>query len=186
MPRLIDPRTRVDDITAAVVHLLDTEGAGALSLRRIAGVLRLSPSTLLFHLDSTHRILDLVAKRLGDALVEELACSVRWRGMEAVVPDDDRLPEVRAWLGLAELARADADREAGVDRIRADLRAVIGHAAGLPHDDVGRDVLAALVHGLWVARCSRTAPMTEERGRQIVGHACAALGVGARPEPDAA
>lgn len=186
MPRLNDPRTRVDEITAAVVHLLDTEGTGAISLRRIAGVLGLSPSTLLSHLDSTHRILDLVTKRLGCALVEDIESSLRFRGLQAVVPDDDLLREVRAWLSLGELARADADREAGVDLIRSDLRQVLGHAAGLPVDDCRRDALAALVHGLWVARCSRTAPMTQGRAREVVSDVCTALGIGERPEPDAA
>lgn len=186
MPRLIDPRRRVDEITIAVVHLLETEGAGALSLRRIAGVLNLSPSSLLSHLGSTHRILDLTTKRLGDALVQEVEGSLRWRGMESVVPGDDLLPEVRAWLILGELARADADREAGVDLIRQDLCAVLGRATGLPPHDGRRDAIAALVHGLWVARCSRTAPMPERRAHEIVHQVCAALGVAVRPEPDAA
>ena len=69
MPYVINTGRRVDELVSAAVYLIDTEGIGALSLRRLAAAARLSPSTLLNHLDSKERIVDLVTKRVGDGLV---------------------------------------------------------------------------------------------------------------------
>ena len=187
MPLAIDNSSRIDELVSAAVHLIDTAGIEAFTLRRLAGAVRLSPSTLLAHLDSKHRVVDLITKRVGDSLVWSVEQSSIRAGMAAVVPDEELLPYVRAWLGLSELAASDDDRHAAVARIDADLRHVLGRVAGLAADDrAGRDALAALTRGLWVARCSRTRPMTEARALAALTHVCTALGVAVRPAPDAA
>jgi AcrR family transcriptional regulator len=187
VPYLMNTSSRVDDLVEAAIHLVDTEGVEALTLRKLAGAARVSPSTLLAHLGTKHRMIDLVTKRVGDGLVESVVRRSIRIHLEAAVPDDELLPVVRAWLALSELARADDDRHAAVARIEADLRHALGRIARLPAaDEAERDALAALTLGLWSARCSRTAPMSEHRARAVLHRVCDALGIDARPAPDVA
>lgn len=100
--------------------------------------LRLSPSTLVSHLDNKQRVLDLVTTFVGADVVQAVERSSIHCGLDAAVPDDD----------------------------------------------LGRDVLLAVTYGLWVARCSRTEPMSVDAAREVLRHTGRALGV--RPADDAA
>ena len=185
MPSLRNNRERVDALVDAAVHLVETHGVEALTLRRLASTLRLSPSTLVFHLDNKQRVLDLITKFVGADVVQSVERESIGCGLDAAVPDDEQVRTVRAWLALSELARGDADRDAAVTRVQAELRHVLGWLAQLPpDDDLGRDVLLAVTSGLWVARCSRTDPMSVDAARAVLRHACEALGV--RPAAGAA
>lgn len=187
MPYLMNTSDRVDALVEVAIVLVESEGVEALTLRKLASRLGLSPSTLTSHLTNKHRMIDLIAKRIGSAIVRSVEAESVRRGLDAAVPDDDLVPAVRAWLALSELARADDDMDAGVARIRADLRHLLGWIGRVPPgDEVTRDALAALTAGIWEARCSRTEPMTARQARAVLRHVCAALGVRVEPEPDAA
>ena len=76
MPYLMNTRERVDLLTDAAIHLIDTEGAGALTLRKLAALMRLSPSTLTSHLINRHRMIDLVTKNVASRLIDFRSRSV--------------------------------------------------------------------------------------------------------------
>jgi AcrR family transcriptional regulator len=185
MPSLMNSADRVDHLVSAVVHLIETDGVEAVTIRRIAGVMRLSPSTLTSHLTDKRRMIDLVIKGVETRLTRSIrARSLRY-AVCALIPDDEDLPLVRAWLALTELARADDELSEVVASGDDELRDLVGRLARVrAADDPTLDALRAVVIGLWVARCAGADPMPTDRAIGVLRHACAALGIDA--EPDAA
>ncbi|WP_395695165.1 hypothetical protein [Nocardioides sp.] len=182
MPYLMDRSERVDRVAAAAVHVIETEGLGALSVRRIAGVLNLNPSTLLAHLTDKTRIVGLVISRVGDQLVSSLRGAAVRRGAPALVLDSETLRLARAWLALVEMARADDGLGAIVAAREVDLGRAIGAVAGLSaHDALTRDVVVCAVSGLWAARTARCDPMPAERAEEVLRHLLRALGLPTEP-----
>ncbi|MEP9365350.1 hypothetical protein ABLE68_20455 [Nocardioides sp. CN2-186] len=179
MPRLFDHDHRVDDLTSAAIHLLDTEGITAFTLRRIATVARVSPSSVAAQLDNKERMTRLITHRISARLLDEIRYSIREHGPARLVPDDELLPLVRSWLAMCELARGDDALAPVVAHVQEEEhRWLIQSACRLAHDDrVGMDVLHSLVTGLWMARCARTDPMSYEDALNALLHACRALGV---------
>jgi AcrR family transcriptional regulator len=183
MPYLMDTRDRVEVLTDAAIHLIETDGVTALTVRKLAGVMRLSPSTLTSHLTDKHRMIDLVTKTVGSRLVRSLELGAIRHGILGFVPEDEDLRLVRAWLAMSELARADDQLGGGIAHIERELRDALASVARVPASDtLTLDALAAVVTGLWTARCDRVEPSSAGRARAILRHACAALEVGGEPE----
>ena len=186
MPRHLDTAARMDLVVEAVVALVTEHGVQALTTRRIADRIGLSPSTLTSHLTNKQRILDLTLKRVGAALLEQI-----WRGlwlfggMPAFVTSERAVPQVRAWLALSELARADDSLGRVVAGIEAELRAAAVHACGREVDDETVDLLLVAVSGLWTAMCRRHDPLSVESARAMVRRACERLEVPLRERPSA-
>ncbi|MBZ5737250.1 TetR/AcrR family transcriptional regulator [Nocardioides mangrovi] len=181
MPSLIDPGGRVDDLVNACLHLIDTEGVTALTVRKMAAVLRLSPSSLSAHLTNKHRMLDLVTKRVGMRLVRVIDYRVHRDGAAALVPDDDTLPFVRAWLGLVELSRADEVTGAGVGLLDEELQAAVESAYTRKRHDPDVEILCCVATGLWAAMCAADRPMSADRARDLITRAEASLGLALPP-----
>lgn len=174
MPYLMNQGDRVDDLVNAAIHLIRTEGIGAFTIRKLASVVRVSPSSLVSHLEHKKRITTLVTHRMGDRLERELWMRVRRGGTAGLVPDDDDLlAVVRTWLAMTELGRADDDLAAAVAVREEALAEVVRDGFRLEHDDVvTSQTLYALMVGLWTAMCARRAPMPPEVARTILRHLC--------------
>jgi AcrR family transcriptional regulator len=183
MPHLLDTHDRVEMLTDAAIHLIETDGVTALTVRRLAGVMRLSPSTLTAHLTDKHRMIDLVTKTVGSRLVRSIEFGGLREGISGFVPEDEQLRLVRAWLAMSELARADDQLGSGAAGIEQDLRDALAAVARLRvRDTLTLDALVAVVNGLWRARCDRIEPIAATRARAVLRHACAALEVAGGPE----
>ncbi|GAA4728929.1 hypothetical protein GCM10023350_10140 [Nocardioides endophyticus] len=178
MPYLMDTGGRVDELTDAVVYLINTEGIGSLTIRKIAAVAHVSPSSIISHLENKRRVTDLVMKCIAGRLDRRLATRVRYDGVLALVPDEGALGLVRAWLAMCELARGDEELAVSVAYLEQGQRGLVQWACRLaPDDEVTVDAVQALVVGVWTAMCARIEPMSSARAVVVLRHACAALGV---------
>lgn len=187
MPYLLDTGDRVDHLVNATIHLINTEGIQAFTIRKLAAVARLSTSAITSHLENKWRMTDLFTKRIALRLHRAIKDKAWREGVLAFVPDDDLLPLVRAWLGMCELARADDGlgdglayaQEAFVDLLQQTCR--LNDDAGVD-DELVLQTLHALVVGIWTARCARSEAMTREQAADVLRHACASLGVLVSPQ----
>jgi AcrR family transcriptional regulator len=183
MPHLMNTRERVDLLTDAAIHLVETDGVTALTVRRLARAMRLSPSTLTSHLTDKHRMMDLVTKEVGDRLVRSVESGALRHGIAGFVPDDEQLSVVRAWLAMCELARAHDGLAGGVADTTDELQRALARVARVhPGDQLTLDTLTAIVTGLWAGRCDRLEPIPAASARAVLRHACGAMEVGGEPE----
>ena len=183
MPYLMDTGDRVDHLVNATIHLINTEGIESFTIRRLAAVARLNPSTITSHLDNKWRMTDLFTKRVAERLHRAIGSNVRLAGVLAFVPDDELLPLVRTWLAMCELARADDGHSSGVASKQREFADLLHWACRFgPDDEIVLDAMHALVVGIWTARCARIEPMTSERATAVLRHACTGLGVTMAPE----
>jgi len=178
MPYLMDTGIRVDELTDAAIYLINTEGIGSLTIRKIAAVAHLSPSSVTSHLESKRRLIDLATKVIAGRLGQRLGSRVRYDGPLGLVPDDDALPLVRAWLAMCELARGDDALAGSVAYVEQSQRDLVAWACRLaPDDEVTLDAMQALVVGVWTAMCARVDAMSSARAVAVLRHTCAALEV---------
>jgi AcrR family transcriptional regulator len=185
MPQLMDHGDRVDELVRATIHLINTEGIGSFTLRKIAAVARVSPSSVTAHLENKRRLTDLVMKGIAVRLDRELSYGVRRQGVIAFVPGDTVLPLVRAWLAMCELARGDDELAIAVAYRENEQRYLVQWGCRLaPGDIVTLVTMHALIGGLWTAMCARSDPMTPEQAEAALRHACAVFGVPVDPEDD--
>ncbi len=148
-----------------------------LTIRKLADVLRCSPSTLTSHLETKHRMVHLITLKVGQRVVDYVDHRGRRQGIDALVPADHQLPVVRTWLALAELARADDVTGGGVAALEHQLREAVRWACGLDAaDEATTDALLAVTVGTWWAMCAHTDPIPSDRARTALRHACLALG----------
>ena len=59
------PRHSVEDVVQAAIGLADAEGLGALSMRRVAETLQLSPMSLYTYVPSKAELMDLMLDRVA-------------------------------------------------------------------------------------------------------------------------
>jgi AcrR family transcriptional regulator len=178
MPYTANPADRVDDLALAAVRLISAEGVAALTVRRLAADGRVSPSALINHFENKQRILRLVTQRIGDRLVRATRDSVRRRGSAGVLPDQDTLPWVRAWLALGEIGRSDTAIGQVVVGWEEEIQYEVAEAFHLSSDDVVTgQTLHALVIGLWTQMCAEPTPMPADHADTILRHLCSRIGV---------
>jgi AcrR family transcriptional regulator len=183
MPELMDHGYRVDELVRATIHLINTEGIESFTIRKLAVVAGMSPSSVISHLENKGRVTDLVTKGIADRLARELTIGVRRRGALALVPDQDALPLVRAWLAMCELARGNDALADSVAYLEEEQRYLFEWGCRLgPEATVTVDAMRALVVGLWTAMCARSEPMPAAQASAALRQACEALGVPVVPE----
>ena len=183
----MDTHGRVELVTDAVVALVNDHGVEALTVRRIAERVGISPSSLTSHLTSKRRIIDLTTKQIGRRLTQTIGSGLwRHRGVPAFVPDPAELEIVRAWLAMVELSRSDAELDAAVRMVEADLGSLLDHACFTALQPDTTALVLAVIAGLWAAACRPDDPLPVDRARQLLVTACDAFGVPLRDDPAAA
>jgi AcrR family transcriptional regulator len=73
------PRRSVDEVVAAAIALADAEGLGALSMRRVAEAVGLSPMSLYTYVPSKAELLDLMMDRAAGEIVDPEPDLRGWR-----------------------------------------------------------------------------------------------------------
>jgi len=164
----MDHGARVADLTDATIHLVTTEGLAAVTIRRLADVMRLSPSTLTSHLTSRRRMLHLITCNLGDRVIDLVDRCTRYRGLPGLIPDDDDLPVVRTWLAMVELTRTDVGTGTAVTAFERDLAAFVRSVQRPSREPLVVDAVAASARGLWTAMCATADPMTGDHARAVL------------------
>ena len=108
MPWRLDTATRVDDIVAAIHHLVASGGVAAVSYRAVAARIRLSPSTLHHHFPDRAHLLKIVASQMSRYRLEHFADRIRGEGLAAMVPETaDDVRDTVVWLAFHDLARTE-------------------------------------------------------------------------------
>lgn len=114
MPRIIDSTSRADSLALCVNHLIASDGVGALTLRRIAQISRVSPAAMLKQFGSRAMVLRVACKRTSDDLITDFVEKQPHAGLPALLPtpttrswSDDPTVQARVWTAWLELARND-------------------------------------------------------------------------------
>ncbi len=129
------PRHSVDEVVQAAIALADAEGLAALSIRRVAETLGLSPMSLYTYVPSKAELVDLMLDRVaGEA--DDLGPAVGWRPkLEQLARQGWARAQRHPWiiqvgvhrppLGPRVLARVEATLQAidglGLDELEMDL-----------------------------------------------------------------
>ncbi|WP_067434509.1 hypothetical protein [Nocardioides jensenii] len=114
MPRLIDTQTRAASLTIAINHVIATDGTPALSLRRIAEVSRVSPSTMVNDYGSREQLLRIAAHLTANDRLRQFVIGQPCTGLLALLPGSDpehsdhvdAVVQARVWQGWMELWRS--------------------------------------------------------------------------------
>ncbi len=171
MPRLIDPYTRTDQVTAAINRLIVERGVEGLTMRGIGAAARISPSSLSGHYGSREHMLRVAAHVTGEARLRQIRWRLRVRGegVSAWLPsDDDDVHTERAWLGWCELWRTHDWIAPTVAEIRqSELADLAQHYEyRLARDDL--DAVVALLDGLRVAICRPERPQSRADAHRVL------------------
>ncbi|MFC0041728.1 TetR/AcrR family transcriptional regulator C-terminal domain-containing protein [Actinomadura rayongensis] len=153
------PRLSVERIVAAAVAVADAAGLDALSMRRVADDLGVSPMTLYTYVPGKAELLDLMWDRAWAGLVPP--GPVGWRdALEHLAREHWRLYHRHPWLLAAATSRPRLGPHT-LDRYETALAAV----DGLGLTDVEMDAVVALVEGFAAsaARASVEARAAERR-----------------------
>lgn len=182
MPRLIDTESRTDTLIAAVNDILATEGAAALTLRRVAKVSRVSTSSILHHLDSRERLVQISAARTARARrARFLAAQDRYdqeRGLLALLPGSgDEVVDARAWLGWLELWRADPGLAPIFDDHCQEMTWMLDQLTANRLSPTQLAATLALADGLTIALCAPTRPLAREAADDALTGRLRGLGV---------
>jgi AcrR family transcriptional regulator len=171
MPRLILPEGRTETLVDAINYLLARDGAGALSLRSIARVSRVSTSSMLHHFGSRAHLLRVAAGHTGRARLSVVERRARSEGAGAFLPADDDeedLITAGAWLAWCELWRCEPAVTSTITDIRDREYALLGRILGVPLRAHSLVSLMALIDGLLVAVCAPERPLLPARARDIL------------------
>ncbi len=169
MPRLIDPYTRTDQVTAAINHVIVERGVEGLTMRGIGSVARISPSSLSAHYGSREHMLRVAASVTGEARLKQM----RWRrpmeGVGAWLPSDDEdvLTE-RAWLGWCELWRSHDWIAHVVGQTRQEELADLAQHYEYRLSREELDGVVALLDGLRLAICAPERPLSRAEAHRVL------------------
>lgn len=160
-------KTNPDAIRAAAMELLEQEGDAALTLRRLASVLNLTPNALYRHFPSREVLIaavaDEVARRLLTAILQAIAEADAEAGSEGLSPEDriHVLFEVYATFAsdhpalyqtlMSNRAEAEAhlSKPLGHDLLWEQVIRVLVPLTGPEKAPASAVTLWALLHGLW-------------------------------------
>ncbi|KRF17765.1 hypothetical protein ASG90_05315 [Nocardioides sp. Soil797] len=155
MPRLIDAASRADTLTLAINHVIATEGAAALSVRRISRASRVSAPTILHHFGSRARLLSMAAARTAADRLDDFAARQPHEGLRAMLPRPserswctDPAVHARVWLGWLELWRTDPELERCFDDHFERLRGYVSVLTEGRLTPMTVETLLALAEGL--------------------------------------
>ena len=184
MPYIFNTETRVDTLVTAINVILANDGQAGLTLRTIARVSGVSPSSMLNHLGSREHMLRVAAHRTGEARRDDIAYRMRLgEGASAFLPENNTrgLLAARAWLAWCDLGRSADWLHRTVSQARLEERAMLvttlGPTAGR-HLVIG---LTAMVDGLTQSVCEPDEPLGIPDARAILeDYARAAASAAAR------
>lgn len=169
MPVHLEREERANAVTAAVNHLLVTEGAWALSMRSIGHAARRSPSTLLHQFDSREHLLRVCALRTGKERMQRIEFWSPHSRAAAFLPGTDAdLVLERAWQQWLILARGVDWLTSTIDRLREAELAVLAAALRRERDDEQVTACRALLDGLCLAVCDPSRPLGKEAARDVL------------------
>ena len=171
MPRLLNIETRLGELTAAFVHLVETNGLAAPSSRRLAAAVGIRLSTLQHRFETRQRLLSLLVHQVAGAVVRDASGRAWSQGAAALLPapgDGEALRLARCYLAVGELGRAGGDLGAIAGRYEEDERWILDQATGRILDADGLDTCLAVVRGLRHAVCAAENPMSVERATGLV------------------
>ncbi len=181
MPWRLDTATRVDDIVAAIHHLVATGGVAAVSYRAVAARIGLSPSTLHHHFPDRAHLLKVVAGQMSRYRLEHFADRIRGEGLAAMVPETaDDVTDTVVWLAFHDLERTEAMLTLVMAEARLHERHVICSALehlGVPMSTAieAAEAIQLCLEGLESARARQEDPMTYERALQLLERVAVAL-----------
>ena len=155
------PSRSVDEVVQAAIHLADTEGLAALSIRRVAESLGLSAMSLYTYVPSKAELVDLMLDRIAG---EDDGPTVAVEGWRARI-------EQQARQGWARAQRHPWVMQVGTHRpplgpnVMAKVEATLQILDGLGLDEMEMDLLTSLI-GDYVRGSARAALEAREVERQ--------------------
>jgi TetR/AcrR family transcriptional repressor of bet genes len=168
MPHLIDTESRVATLVRAINDQLVLHGSGGLTLRRVARTSGVSPSSMLHHLGSRERLVQVALHRTAGARIASIEARLP-EGPAAFLPAyAEDLLDLRAWLAWQELWRSEPSLEPMMARAREAELGLLARLFGYqrPLDDL--EAVAALLNGLAVDLCHPSRPMSPARATELV------------------
>jgi AcrR family transcriptional regulator len=133
------PRHSVDDVVRAAISLADAEGLEALSMRRVAETLQLSPMSLYTYVPSKAELTDLMLDRVAGEVVAPVAGD--WRGqLTELCRQRWALAQRHPWI-----IRVGTRRPALGPNVLATVEATLSALEGLDLSPVEVDQVTTLV-----------------------------------------
>jgi AcrR family transcriptional regulator len=181
MPWRLDTATRVDDIVAAIHHLVVTGGVAAVSYRAVAGRIGLSPSTLHHHFPDRAHLLKVVAGRMSRYRLQHFADRIRGEGLAAMVPETaDDVRDTVVWLAFHDLARTEpmltlVMAEARLNERQGICSALEAVGVSMSTSIEAAEAIQLCLEGLESARARQEDPMTYERALELLEQVVVAL-----------
>ena len=155
------PRHSVESVVQAAITLADAEGLAALSMRRVAEMLGLSPMSLYTYVPSKAELVDLMLDRVVSEVAEPDAADGDWRSQLTLLSRQRwAMAQRHPWIMQVAMHRPPLGPNV-LAKIEATLRAVDG--LGLSEADM--DQLTTLV-GDYVRGAVRAALEAREIERQ--------------------
>lgn len=120
------PRHSVDEIVAAAIRLADAEGLAAISMRRLAETLGISPMSLYTYVPSKAELVDLMLDRVAGEVPETSAADGGWRGqLTRIARQRWDMAQRHPWVLLVGVHRPPLGPNV-LARVEATLRAIDG------------------------------------------------------------
>jgi AcrR family transcriptional regulator len=155
------PRHSVDEVVQAAIALADAEGLAALSMRRVAEALGVSPMSLYTYVPSKAELMDLMLDRVAAEVAAPTAADGDWRGqLTRLARQRWALAQRHPWIMQAGMHRPPLGPNV-LANVEASLRAI----DGLGLTEMEMDQLSALI-GDYVRGAVRAALDAREIERQ--------------------
>lgn len=174
MPRLTDVDGRAYGLVGVAELILEERGPRGLSLRALAGRMRMSLGSLCDHYGSRRRVIHLLCQLASQAWVRELSRQVADRGVAGFLPaDDEDVVAARIWASWVEISRSEPEIRGTVGDMRLEERSVLSLATGEVDDDV-LDTWLALADGLRHRVIAPADPLPLDRAHRLWAQALTA------------
>jgi AcrR family transcriptional regulator len=135
------PSRSVDEVVRAAIAIADAEGLPALSMRRVAEALKLSPMSLYTYVPSKAELVDLMLDRVSAEVEEPGEAETGWRAkVEHLARERWSLAQRHPWIMQIGVHRPPLGPNV-LAKAEATLRAI----DGLGLDDLEMDLLNALI-----------------------------------------
>ena len=162
------PRHSVEEVVRAAIALADAEGLAAVSMRRVAEMLGLSPMSLYTYVPSKAELMDLMLDRVAAEIVAPTAADGDWRGQLTLLACQRwALAQRHPWIMQVGMHRPPLGPNV-LANVEASLRAIDG--LGLTETEmdqlsslIGDYVRGAVRAALEAREVERESGMTDEQ-----------------------